>query len=172
MSDQTETPDGAKTDIAGEIDTKLVRRLADILKSTGLSEIEVEKGELRIRVARELYAAPQPLQYAASPAPMAAPAPTVAASPAPSTPAPVAAPERKGDLVKSPMVGTAYLQAKPGDPAFAKVGDTVNEGQTLLIVEAMKTMNPIASPRAGVVAEVLITDGQPIEFGQPLIVLE
>ena len=168
MSDQTETPDGAKTDM-GEIDTKLVRKLADILKSTGLSEIEVEKGELRIRVARELYAAPQPIQYAAAPAPMSAPAPAaVAATPAAAT----AAPERKGDMVKSPMVGTAYLQAKPGDPPFAQVGDKVNEGQTLLIVEAMKTMNPIASPRAGVVAEVLITDGQPIEFGQPLIVLE
>jgi acetyl-CoA carboxylase biotin carboxyl carrier protein len=169
MNDQNETPEGAKTDMAGEIDTKLVRKLADILKATVLSEIEVERGELRIRVARELYAAPaaQPIQYAAAPtAPAPAAAPAVPASAVP------AAPERKGDLVKSPMVGTAYMQAKPGDPAFAKVGDTVHEGQTLLIIEAMKTMNPIASPRAGVVAEVLITDGQPIEFGQPLIVLE
>ena len=170
MSDQTETPDGAKTDM-GEIDTKLVRKLADILKATGLSEIEVEKGELRIRVARELYAAPQPMQYAAAPAPMAAPAAAPTTSTLAAAP-PSAVPERKGDMIKSPMVGTAYLQAKPGDPAFAKVGDTVHEGQTLLIVEAMKTMNPIAAPRAGVVAEVLITDGQPIEFGQPLIVLE
>ena len=172
MSDQNETPEGAKSDMAGEIDTKLVRKLADILKATGLSEIEVEKGELRIRVARELYAAPQaaPIQYAA--APMAAPVATSVPAAAPAAATPAAAPERKGDMVKSPMVGTVYLQAKPGDPAFAKVGDTVHEGQTLLIVEAMKTMNPIASPRAGVVAEVLITDGQPIEFGQPLIVLE
>ena len=168
MSDANETPEGAKID-TGEIDTKLVRKLADILKATGLSEIEVEKGELRIRVARELYAAPQPMQYAAAPAPMAAPAPAASAAPAPAAPA---APERKGDMVKSPMVGTVYLQAKPGDPAFAKVGDTVHEGQTLLIVEAMKTMNPIASPRAGKVAEVLVADGQPIEFGQPLVVLE
>ena len=168
MNDVNETPECAKTD-TGEIDTKLVRKLADILKATGLSEIEVEKGELRIRVARELYAAAQPVQYAAAPALMAAPATAPAAPSAPTAPA---APERKGDMVKSPMVGTVYLQAKPGDAPFAKIGDTVTEGQTLLIVEAMKTMNPIAAPRAGKVAEVLVADGQPIEFGQPLIVLE
>lgn len=171
MSEQNETPDGAKPDMGGEIDTKLVRRLADILKATGLSEIEVERGELRIRVARELHAAPsaQPIQFAAPPQ---VSAPAVAAQPAPTAAPASAAPERKGDMVKSPMVGSAYLQAKPGDPPFVQVGDRVNEGQTLLIVEAMKTMNPIAAPRAGVVAEVLVADGQPVEFGQPLIVLE
>ncbi len=170
MNDANETPDGAKTD-TGEIDTKLVRKLADILKSTGLSEIEVEKGGLRIRVARELYAAAQPMQYAAAPAPMVAAAPAASGAPAPAASAP-GLPERKGDMVKSPMVGTVYLQAQPGSPAFAKVGDKVSEGQTLLIVEAMKTMNPIASPRAGTVVEIMVVDGQPIEFGQPLVVLE
>lgn len=152
------------------IDTKLVRRLADILKDTGLSEIEVEQGELRIRVARELTVHAAPQVYAAAPAPMAAaPAPAFAPTSAPTASAPA---ERKGDLVKSPMVGTIYLQATPGSPPFVKPGDKVTEGQTLMIVEAMKTMNPIPSPRAGVVAEILVEDSQPVEFGAPLVVLE
>jgi acetyl-CoA carboxylase biotin carboxyl carrier protein len=153
------------------IDTRLVKKLADILKSTGLSEIEVERGDLRIRVARELMAAtPQmiaaPAQIAAALAPQ--PAPAAAPPQAAATPAP----ERKGDLVKSPLVGTVYLQAQPGTPVFVKPGDTVTEGQTLMIIEAMKTMNPIPAPRAGVVAEVLVEDSQPVEYGAPLVVLE
>ena len=156
-----------------EIDTALVRSLADILNDTDLTEIEVERGDLKIRVARELTMAAAPVQYAAAPA--AAPAP-VAAAPAapqaamPSDPATIVA--RSGEEVKSPMVGTAYLQASPEAPPFVQPGDKVKKGQTLLIVEAMKTMNPIQSPRDGVVVEVLVGDAQPVEFGEPLVLLE
>ena len=155
-----------------EIDTTLVRQLADILNDTSLTEIEVERGELRIRVAREIVAAPA-VQYAA--APQAAFAPVPAAAPAapasmPSDPATIVA--RSGEEVKSPMVGTAYLQASPEAPPFVKVGDKVKKGQTLLIVEAMKTMNPIQAPRDGVVAEVLVGDAQPVEYGEALVLLE
>jgi acetyl-CoA carboxylase biotin carboxyl carrier protein len=172
-ADSMETPaNPAQT----PIDTKLVRRLADILKDTGLSEIEVEQGELRIRVARELTVQAAPQVYAAAPAPaptVAAPAPTSApAAPAPAASTPAAPAERKGELVKSPMVGTIYLQATPGQPPFVKPGDKVTEGQTLMIVEAMKTMNPIPAPRAGVVVEILVEDSQPVEYGAPLVVLE
>ena len=159
---------------AEPIDPKLVRKLADILKETELTDIEVEQGELKIRVARQLTAAPA-VAYAA--APMAAPAPVAAA------PAPVAAPVEAApttesaakstkDAIKSPMVGTCYLSPQPGAAPFIKVGDRVKQGQTLLIIEAMKTMNPIPSPREGVVAEVLVNDAQPVEFGEALVVFE
>lgn len=154
-----------------EIDAALVRQLADILNDTELTEIEVERGELRIRVAREITAAPI-VQYAAAPAAAPAAAAPVAAAPAsmPSDPATIVA--RAGEEVKSPMVGTAYLQASPEAPPFVQPGDKVKKGQTLLIVEAMKTMNPIQSPRDGVVKEVLVGDAQPVEFGEPLVLLE
>lgn len=161
-----------KNEPSHEIDTGLVRQLAEILKETDLTEIEVERDELRIRVARELFAAPAPVQYAAAPmaAPAPAAAPAAAAAAMPSDPATIVA--RSGEEVKSPMVGTAYLQPSPEAPPFIKVGDKVKKGQTLLIVEAMKTMNPIQSPRDGVVAEVLVGDAQPVEFGEALVVLE
>ena len=155
-----------------EIDTTLVRQLADILNDTSLTEIEVERGELRIRVAREIVAAPV-MQYSAAPAQAAhAPAPAAAAPPAamPSDPATIVA--KQGEEVKSPMVGTVYLQASPEAPPFIAVGDKVKKGQTLLIVEAMKTMNPIQAPRDGVVVEVLVGDAQPVEFGEALVLLE
>jgi acetyl-CoA carboxylase biotin carboxyl carrier protein len=155
-----------------EIDAALVRQLADILNDTELTEIEVERGELRIRVAREIHAAPV-MQYAAAPMPAApAAAATAAAAPVsmPSDPATIVA--RSGEEVKSPMVGTAYLQASPEAPPFVQPGDKVKKGQTLLIVEAMKTMNPIQAPRDGVVKEVLVGDAQPVEFGEPLVLLE
>ncbi|WGM39218.1 acetyl-CoA carboxylase biotin carboxyl carrier protein [Caulobacter sp. NIBR1757] len=164
------TPADDSAENSAAIDTRTVRKLADILKSTGLTEIEVERGDLRIRVAREITVSAAPQQaYAAAPAPapMAAPAPVAVAAPVEAAPA-----ARKGDEVKSPMVGTVYLQPQPGSPAFIKVGDKVGEGQTLLIVEAMKTMNPIPAPRAGVVVEILVGDAQPVEFGQPLVILE
>jgi acetyl-CoA carboxylase biotin carboxyl carrier protein len=153
-----------------EIDTSLVRQLADILNDTSLTEIEVERGELRIRVAREITAAPV-MQYAAPPMTQAAaaPAPAAAAS-MPSDPATIVA--KQGEEVKSPMVGTVYLQASPEAPPFISVGDKVKKGQTLLIVEAMKTMNPIQAPRDGVVVEVLVGDAQPVEFGEALVLLE
>jgi acetyl-CoA carboxylase biotin carboxyl carrier protein len=168
MATTKDTADSMETP-ANSIDTKLVRKLAEILKDTGLSEIEVEQGELRIRVARELTVQAAPQVYAAAPAPVAA---TPAPASTPAAAAPGAPAERKGDLVKSPMVGTIYLQATPGTPPFVKPGDKVTEGQTLMIVEAMKTMNPIPSPRAGTVAEILVEDSQPVEFGAPLVVLE
>lgn len=155
-----------------EIDTTLVRQLADILNDTSLTEIEVERGELRIRVAREVTAAPV-MQYAAAPMHQAASAPVPAAAAPltmPSDPATIVA--KQGEEVKSPMVGTAYLQASPEAPPFAQAGDKVKKGQTLLIVEAMKTMNPIQSPRDGVVKEILVGDAQPVEFGEPLVLLE
>ncbi len=154
-----------------EIDTALVRQLADILNDTDLTEIEVERGDLHIRVAREVTVA-APVQYAAAPA-YAPQAPAAAAAPAaamPSDPATIVA--KSGEEVKSPMVGTAYLQASPEAPPFVQAGDTVKKGQTLLIVEAMKTMNPIQAPRDGVVVEVLVGDAQPVEFGEPLVLLQ
>ena len=156
-----------------DIDTGLVRDLADILKATELTEIEVERGDLKIKVKRELTVAAAPVAYAAAPAPVAAAAPApAAAAPAamPSDPATIVA--RAGEEVKSPMVGTAYLQPSPEAPPFVQPGDKVKKGQTLLIVEAMKTMSPIQSPRDGVVADVLVGDGQPVEFGEPLVLLE
>ena len=148
------------------IDARLVRKLAYILHDTGLTEIEVERGDLKIRVARSVTVSAQAVQVAApaqySPAPVAAAPAAVAAAPA----------VRAGDLVKSPMVGTVYLRAQPGADPFCKPGDKVVEGQTLLIVEAMKTMNPIPAPRSGTVVEILVADGDPIEFGEPLVVLE
>ena len=148
---------------ADPIDARLVRRLAGILNDTGLTEIEVERGDLRIKVARNIgVAAPPAIAYAA---PAAAPA-------APAAPSAGTGDEPlEGDVVKSPMVGTVYLQPEPGAAQFVRVGDTVAEGQTLLIVEAMKTMNPIPAPRAGRLLEMLVGDGQPVEFGEPLAVI-
>ena len=152
---------------ADPIDARMVRKLADILTDTGLSEIEVECDGLKIRVAKTLTSAP--IQYAASPAPVAAVAAPAAAAPT----GEAAAPERrKGDVVNSPMVGTVYLQPQPDAPAFVKVGDMVSAGQTLMIVEAMKTMNPIPAPKAGKVVEIIVEDAQPVEFGEPLVVIE
>lgn len=159
---------------APAIDARLVRKIADILKDTGLTEIEVEHAGLKIRVAREVTVA-APAAYAQvaapafAPAPVAAPAPAAAPAAVEAAPAPAAV---RGDAVKSPMVGTAYLSPQPGADAFVKVGDTVSAGQTLLIVEAMKTMNPISAPKAGKIVEILVADAQPVEFGEPLVVIE
>ena len=151
------------------IDTKLVRKLADILSETGLTEIEVAQGELKIRVSRGGVAAPAaPVTYHAAPAPVAAP--VAAPSAEAHSPAPAATPA--GEQVRSPMVGTIYLQPQPEAPTFVKVGDKVTEGQTLLIIEAMKTMNPVPAPRGGKVAAILVGDGQAVEFGEPLVVIE
>nr|WP_314434569.1 acetyl-CoA carboxylase biotin carboxyl carrier protein [uncultured Brevundimonas sp.] len=154
-----------------EIDAALVRQLAEILNETDLTEVEVERGELRIRVAREVTVNAAPVQYAAAPAPVAAPAAASAAPVSmPSDPATIVA--RAGEEVKSPMVGTAYLQPSPEAAPFVQPGDKVKKGQTLLIVEAMKTMNPIQAPRDGVVADILVGDAQPVEFGEALVLLE
>jgi acetyl-CoA carboxylase biotin carboxyl carrier protein len=150
---------------ADPIDARLVRRLAAILNDTGLTEIEVERGDLRIKVARNGVAAAPPAVYAAP-----GPAPPAAAAPASPAVRPTEA-EHEGDVVNSPMVGTVYLQPEPGAQPFVSVGETVAEGQTLLIIEAMKTMNPIPAPRAGRILEMLVADGQPVEFGEPLAVI-
>lgn len=153
---------------AGSLDPELVRELASILTDTGLSEIEVSHGDLKLRLARTLT-------VAASPAP--APVHAVVHA-APNVAVAAAEPARSEDLrshpgaVASPMVGTAYLSPEPGANAFVKLGDQVAEGQTLLIVEAMKTFNPIPAPRAGKVARIIVSDGQPVEYGQPLVILE
>jgi len=158
---ETKAPPGARA----TIDPTMVRLLADILIETGLSEIEVEQHGLRIRVARELAPATATV-YAAPPA--SAASPTAAAT------AQAAADEvlARGETVTSPMVGTTYLKPQPEAEPFIRVGDRVSAGQTLLIVEAMKTMNPIPAPRDGVVLAILVDDAQPVEFGEPLVVIE
>jgi acetyl-CoA carboxylase biotin carboxyl carrier protein len=150
---------------ADPIDARLVRRLAAILNDTGLTEIEVERGDLRIKVARSA-GVQAPAVIAAAPPPPTPAAPQPASAPAAASPSLPA-----GDVVNSPMVGTIYLQPQPGAPPFVRVGDMVSEGQTLLIVEAMKTMNPIPAPRAGRLLELLVSDGQPVEYGEPLAVI-
>lgn len=141
------------------VDTALVRELADMLSETGLTEIEVEDGERKIRVARGALAAP-----------MAAPAPAAAVAAPVLAPAEAALPDHAGAL-RSPMVGTVYLAADPSAPNFVKAGDKVAVGDTLLIVEAMKVMNPITSDRAGTVLEILVDNAQPVEFDQPLVLI-
>lgn len=149
------------------IDSKLVRELAELLGETGLSEIEVEDGDRKIRVSRTISAAP-----VASVAVPAAPVAAAAAAPAaPAAPAEPAAPSM-ANAVKSPMVGTSYLAPEPGAAPFVSVGATVKIGDPLLIIEAMKVMNPITAERAGKVTAILVEDGQPVEFDQPLVVIE
>ncbi len=146
-------------------DSKTIKEIAELLNDTGLSEIEVETGDLRIRVARQATAV-----SAVVPAP--APAPTPAAA-APEAAAPAAAaPVDHPGAVKSPMVGTAYLAAEPGAANFVKIGDQVSAGQTLLIIEAMKTMNPIAAPKAGKIVDILVANEQPVEFDEVLVIVE
>jgi acetyl-CoA carboxylase biotin carboxyl carrier protein len=152
---------------AMEVDTDLVRQLAELLNSSDLSEIEVQDGERRIVVKRKL--ATTAAAAAPAPAPMAAAA-TVAA-PAAAPVEEVTAANNPG-TVKSPMVGTVYLSGEPGAPPFATPGQKVNVGDTLLIVEAMKVMNPITAPKAGTVKQVLVVDAQPVEFDQPLVIIE
>lgn len=154
-------------------DKELVSDLANILNDTDLTEIEVEHGEMRIRVSRE--PAPQMVSYASAPTAQAAPAPAAApAAPAPAA-AEGAAPASKsasGSEVPSPMVGTAYMAPSPDADNFIAVGSKVKEGDTLLIIEAMKVMNQIPSPRAGTVTAILVNDTEPVEFGQALVVIE
>ncbi len=145
-----------------QVDVKLVRQLAELLDETKLSEIEVEDGGRKIRVARTMTAALAPAQSVAA-APVAAPAAAHIATPLPA--------DHPG-AIKSPMVGTAYLAPSPEAAPFVSVGGTVAEGDTLLIVEAMKVMNPILAPRGGKVMQILVSAGQPVEYDQPLIIVE
>jgi acetyl-CoA carboxylase biotin carboxyl carrier protein len=154
-----------------ESDIDFIRALAGLLREHDLTEIEVnrdygDEDALNVRVAR---------QFAAVPAPAIAQAPLqITAAPGAGPVGPAAPPDPADDpgVVPSPMVGTAYLQAEPGSPSFVKVGDGVTEGQTILIIEAMKTMNQIPAPRAGRIKRILVEDGQPVEFGAPLMILE
>ncbi|MEQ1954380.1 acetyl-CoA carboxylase biotin carboxyl carrier protein [Mesorhizobium sp. CN2-181] len=148
-----------------DVDQQLIRDLAGILNDTNLSEIEVELGDLKVRVAR--HAAPI---QAYAPA-VAAAAPVVVAA-APAAVAPPSPADLSKNAVTSPMVGTAYLSPSPDAKPFVELGQTVREGQTLIIIEAMKTMNQIPSPRAGTVTAILIEDAQPVEYGMPLVVIE
>jgi acetyl-CoA carboxylase biotin carboxyl carrier protein len=143
------------------VDSDAIRELADLLNETGLTEIEIEQNGLRMRVARGGVAMAAPaVMHAPAHAPAAAPA---AEAPKPSGPNPGAVP--------SPMVGTVYVSPEPGKPPFVTVGSMVKEGDTLMIVEAMKTMNPITAPKGGKVSEICIENGQPVEFGQTLLIL-
>ncbi|WP_033927046.1 acetyl-CoA carboxylase biotin carboxyl carrier protein [Sphingomonas sp. 35-24ZXX] len=152
------------------IDSKLVRELAELLGETGLSEIEVEDGDRKIRVARTISAAPvATVAVPSAPAPVAAAAPAAPAAAA--VPAEPAGPSM-ANAVKSPMVGTTYLAPEPGAAPFVSVGAAVKIGDPLLIIEAMKVMNPITAERAGKVTAILVEDGQPVEFDQPLVIIE
>lgn len=148
-----------------KIDVELVRELAQLLSDTDLSEIEVEDDDRRIRVARQITGGVA-THMVAAPAAMPAPAAAAAAPAAEAAPAAVDA-----DATKSPMVGTVYLQPEPGAPQYKSVGDAVKEGETVLIIEAMKVMNAIPAPRAGTVTKILVENGQPVEFDQPLFVI-
>ena len=139
-----------------KVDSDLIRELAAILDETGLTEIEVSDNGQGLRVSR---------------AGTAAPAVTVAAAPAAAADAAPLPAAVDADAVTSPMVGTVYLAPQPGDPPFVQPGDTVTQGQTLVIIEAMKVMNPIQAPRAGTVKAIMVDDAQPVEFGDPLVVL-
>jgi acetyl-CoA carboxylase biotin carboxyl carrier protein len=151
-----------------EMDTEFVRKLAAILEETHLGEIELADGERRIRVAR-----PQ-VTVAAAPVAMAQPIAMAQAAGSGGVPAASAAADfsTHPGAVKSPMVGTAYLAPEPGKPVFVNAGDKITAGQTLLIIEAMKTFNPIKAPKAGTVTQILIENAQPVEFGQPLMIVE
>ena len=156
---------------AMRIDADLIRQLADLLTEKDLSEIEVEDGERKIIVKRSTMARDMAAAMAARPA-AANPAPAPAAPPPPPAAAGEDAAASHPGAVKSPMVGTVYLSAEPGAAPFVAAGSTVKEGDTLLIVEAMKVMNPIPAPRSGTVRQVLVQDAQPVEFDQPLVIIE
>ena len=151
------------------IDKELIRDLAALLKETELSEIEIEQDDFRIRVSRGAAAGPAQVVYAEPPRGAAAASP---AEPATAPQGSLADPARHPGCVPSPMVGTAYRSAEPGATPFVEVGSVVAAGQTILIVEAMKHMNEVAAPRAGKVVEILVEDGQPVEYGEPLMIIE
>jgi len=146
-----------------QVDTDLVRELAAMLNDTGLSEIEVEDGERKIRVSRNMTAVAAPM--------MAAPVAAAAAAPAPAAAAAPSAPASSANALKSPMVGTAYLTPEPDAAPFVSVGQQVKAGDTVMIIEAMKVMNPIVAATSGTVTEILVESGQPVEFDQRLLVI-
>jgi len=152
----------------GKTELSSIRELAEILRETDLSDIEVERGDWKLKISRRPAKQIISSHVAPSPMPMAQPQ-----SMAPETPAPESAVNMSAHpgAVLSPMVGTVYLASEPEKPAFIKVGDTVNEGDTLMLIEAMKTFNPIAATKSGTVLEIIVNDGQPVEFDEPLVVI-
>lgn len=152
---------------AKTVDQKLIRELADILDEVNLTEIEVEQGDLKIRISRQAASAMQPFSIPAQP-PAPLPAPEARAAQA----GEAAAVDLKKNGIPSPMVGTAYRAPAPGERPFIEVGQAVREGETLLIIEAMKTMNQVPAPRSGTVTAILFEDAQPVEYGEPLVVIE
>jgi acetyl-CoA carboxylase biotin carboxyl carrier protein len=149
-----------------KVDQDLIRELAALLDETGLSEIEIEHDDMRVRVARAVAAAPNPTS------PPQPPPAARTEQPAPPATTPTADPASHAGAVLSPMVGTAYLAPEPGGKPYVEVGDTVEEGDTVLIVEAMKTMNQIPAPHTGTVVRIMVEDGHPIEYGEPLMIIE
>lgn len=150
---------------------QLIRELAELLNDTGLTEIEIEKSGLKIRVAKEVHVSTAlPMAYAPTALASAAAAP--AADSKSSAASSAADPAKHPGAVKSPMVGTAYRSPEPGAAVFCEIGSKVNQGETLLIIEAMKTMNQIPAPRSGTVIAILFENAQPVEYGEPLIVIE
>ncbi len=156
---------------AGGIDTDLVRSIANLLAETNVGEIEIKKGDLKIRVSRQVSVAATaaPVAMAATPV---TPAPAPAPAAAPAAPPPPAAASAHPGAVKSPMVGTAYRKPSPDAKNFVEVGSVVKAGDKLMLIEAMKTFNDIVAPKSGLVSAILIEDGQPVEFGQTLFVIE
>lgn len=149
------------------MDIRKVKKLIELLEESGIAEIEINEGEESVRISRYSTHAPAPVQQFAAPMVAAAPAPVAAAAAPPEAEAAII-----GHTVNSPMVGTFYTASAPGVPDFVKVGDTVNEGDTVCIIEAMKILNQIESDKSGVVKAILVKNAQPVEFGQPLVVIE
>jgi acetyl-CoA carboxylase biotin carboxyl carrier protein len=154
------------------VDPDVVRDMAKLLEETGLSEIEVERGGVRVRVAKNGHGKSAPAGHAVPAAPVQAAAPVPQSAPAVNEPPKVEAPVKRGTPVNSPMVGTVYLSPQPGAPVFVQPGTTVKEGDTICIIEAMKTMNPVAAPVSGRIAEIQVSDAQPVEFNQLLMLIE
>ena len=155
--------------MAQKFDTAFIRNLAELLNETDLSEIEVEQEGLRIKVARQMAVH----AVAAAPAPYAAPAPAPVAAPVEAAPAAAPAdPAKHPGAITSPMVGTAYHSSEPGAAPFVEIGKTIKQGDTVMLIEAMKTFNPITAPKSGKVTQILIGDGQPVEYGEPLLIIE
>ena len=156
------------------MDLRKLKKLIDLVEESGIAEIEVTEGEEKVRITRSVAAPAVQTVYAAAPAPVAAPAaaaPTASAPAAPAAPA-AAAPANHANAQKSPMVGTFYRAASPTSDPFVEVGQTVKEGQTLCIIEAMKLMNEIEAEKSGVVKAILVENGTPVEYGEPLFVIE
>lgn len=153
------------------MDIRKIKKLIELVEESGIAELEISEGEESVRISRHGVAPVAPIHYAA-PAPIAAPDPVAAPAAAPAVEAPAASKTPAGHMVLSPMVGTFYRSPSPDSKAFIEVGQTVKAGDTLCIVEAMKMMNQIEADKSGVVTEILVEDGQPVEFDQPLVVIE